>query len=509
MRARPSIGLRVVVATGFISAILLVSTAANGEPGFAPTSRMFAPTGASDATAYYNSVSCPTPTWCAASGYEQGGSGLPMVATESNGAWSVPAYLSVPAGAVSGQVGVACPAPGDCVAGGAYVTPGERTPAIAVENSGAWGPLTALSLPSGAYPTQPLATLGTPWCQSVGNCIDVGSYQIAYLEYAPFYLTESAGAWSPTVGLPPGSGEPTRAQVSCTSLGNCIVFAGDTYTETAGVWSPPKPFNPALPRGASSYEILSATCPNASTCLAVGFALYGNFGPDDQPVAATTTQTHGTWGALRVLPRPQLSPQLRGSELWSISCAPNANTCVAVGAGGNYSQLSPGYHQPISVTWSNGSWSSIDIEQLPVPKSTYRSASVLDDVSCTADNLCVAVGNHGWWAPGDSVQTLSGAYSSSIVPVRQLQRPRPPTNATVTPVTKGVIVRWSPPLDDGGSPVISYTAELSPGGARCTTLAHSCTFRGLATGRRYVATVTARTSFGTSIPERAGSVVPK
>jgi hypothetical protein len=56
---------------------------------------------------------------------------------------------------------------------------------------------------------------------------------------------------------------------------------------------------------------------------------------------------------------------------------------------------------------------------------------------------------------------------------------------------------WTPPVDDGGSPVTAYTVTASPGGAMCTTTgAASCTVAGLTNGTAYSFTVRAENEVG-------------
>ena len=84
--------------------------------------------------------------------------------------------------------------------------------------------------------------------------------------------------------------------------------------------------------------------------------------------------------------------------------------------------------------------------------------------------------------------------------------PSAPLSAGVALQSNGVQVTWSLPLDDGGSPITSYTATASPGGATCTTATTSCVIAGLGAGTTYSIAVTASNLFGSSSPSTPVSV---
>ncbi len=76
--------------------------------------------------------------------------------------------------------------------------------------------------------------------------------------------------------------------------------------------------------------------------------------------------------------------------------------------------------------------------------------------------------------------------------------PDAPTAVTATLGDGQLTVAWTPGADNG-SPITSYTATASPGGASCTTAATSCVIPGLVNGTVYAVTVTATNTNGTSV----------
>ncbi len=67
---------------------------------------------------------------------------------------------------------------------------------------------------------------------------------------------------------------------------------------------------------------------------------------------------------------------------------------------------------------------------------------------------------------------------------------------------------WSPPANDGGGPIASYTVTSAPGGKTCTaTGAVSCIVKGLANGTAYSFTVVAHNSSGDGAASAASAPV--
>jgi fibronectin type 3 domain-containing protein len=86
--------------------------------------------------------------------------------------------------------------------------------------------------------------------------------------------------------------------------------------------------------------------------------------------------------------------------------------------------------------------------------------------------------------------------------------PGAPTNLAATRGNAQVALTWQAPASNGGSPITSYTATASPGGASCTTATLGCTITGLTNGTTYSFTVTARNAVGTGPASSAVSATP-
>ena len=109
---------------------------------------------------------------------------------------------------------------------------------------------------------------------------------------------------------------------------------------------------------------------------------------------------------------------------------------------------------------------------------------------------------------GKTVTSIDAGVEHSAV--LAAAAPQSPTAVAGVPGDGLVTVSWTPPVDDGGSPVLEYAVTAIPDGAVCVTAGLSCVVSGLANGTPYTFTVTARNAVGVSPPSAPSApVTPK
>ena len=139
--------------------------------------------------------------------------------------------------------------------------------------------------------------------------------------------------------------------------------------------------------------------------------------------------------------------------------------------------------------------------------ATWGSPDTLSDTAHDASRPLTTMSTDGrriitTWEGGDGTDTLISASSGILRTV-----PDAPGVPVATPGDAQVTATWTPPTDDGGSPVTGYTVTASPGGQSCTTAATSCAIGGLVNGTSYNVTVTASNAIGTGPASAASNAV--
>lgn len=318
--------------------------------------------------------------------------GAPGVSSAAavSGVWGTARELPGMGGVEQAQIeSLSCAAPGDCAAGGFYVTDGFASPFVSDEVKGTWGRRQDI-VPWALGDDTGVDSVA---CPSAGNCTAAGTYSDLPSQDNPsvgvFVADEKDGKWGtgvPASGAPalnPDSASPlpSVSGISCPSTGNCVVVGeylidGEGFnepyllSEIGGTWQSgvEVPGIAAL-NGTVGATVTSVSCASAGNC-AVGGS-YWTTTADTQSKAFVASETNGTWqNAITV---PGTSAAVGGAAtVQAVSCA-RGGDCVAVGSDGS----------EFAVTDVNGTWNNA---------VAIAGMGGIGSLSCPANGDCVAGG---------------------------------------------------------------------------------------------------------------------
>jgi len=302
--------------------------------------------------AQVSGLACRSAGNCVAVGdYQYGKSGNPQafIAIEFHGRWARAFTPRLPANAASplsaDLEAVTCPSDGSCEAVGSYQDSAgnSQTMVLAKPPSGPWGQATEIASPPNAA-ANPDALMTGIACSAPGSCVAVGNYSVSATQFAAMGAVEVRGAWhqATQIALPRGAISSTFTaitSISCPATGQCIgvgqypVSATQSramaVTESNGRFGRAVPIT-AVPRGSSarsSTYLLGVSCQPSGLCLAVG----GGRNSAGHSVAMYMVRSAGHWhAAFLAQPRGATSGQRQLSVLYSVSCTGRFH-CSAVG----------------------------------------------------------------------------------------------------------------------------------------------------------------------------------
>jgi hypothetical protein len=186
--------------------------------------------------------------------------------------------------------------------------------------------------------------------------------------------------------------------VSCLSAKDCVAVgtkdSSSGYEPVAEQWNGKtwKTLTVKLPAGGADAQLFGVSCASGK-CVAVGdFTVKGT-----SDLGLAETWNGASWSGVKVTEPPGAS----AFALLGVSCAA-ADHCVATGW---YYRVADHQITPLAETWNGRSWTDATP---PVPAGTTRS--LLDGVSCASATRCVAVGQSGSAAAGDTASVVLTDY---------------------------------------------------------------------------------------------------
>jgi hypothetical protein len=356
-----------------------------------------------------------------------------------------------------GAVSIACPAIGDCVAGGgAEIPDAVTTPFVKEETGGRWAPAQLLPGMS-ALNASGVGGIQAVSCTAPGDCEVVGTYP-----GGSFVDSEADDVWQAASAM---SGTPTietheiqLTTLSCASNGSCL--AGGTYmdsfdtfqpllvSEVDGVWGTPIEVPGSLIRNdtedphSSGSEVVSVSCSKAGDCVAGGvYQPATNIGVQR---AFLVGEANGSWGSAFQIPGVGLN-NLNTTEVDSVSCF-GPGDCAAGGSA---------TYGPFVVSEIDGKWGRAR-EPLIKHDSNPHGIGYVAGVSCAGPESCSAAGSdggsnpqvfivnevHGVWQPADPVPGVAGGgwlYAIDCAAPEECSAGGQVVRST-TPRTEGIVV---------------------------------------------------------------------
>lgn len=341
---------------------------------------------------------------------------------------------------------------------------------------------------------------------------DVGTLS---LPSSPSGLTLAAGftSWS---GTPEIAFTGVSADVNA-ALASLTISPGSTTGVTAHIQINAQPFVSGLvyaPENGHYYQYFADTGVDFDTARAA--ALTKTYGGQSGYLATIPSSAVNDMVAERIpgasnvwfggLATNDYTPGAAVKRTWEWVDGPLAGTDIL-----KCSNLTGGCSQvagpwPLAALWASGEPNNYgDSETAAV--TNWGSVGEWNDLPQSGFGGDGYVVEYGDLAVGSSTPFTGTAAASADVSV--VGPAGPPTGVTATTHGGKATVSWTPPSNNGGRPIASYTATASGGGGSCTVAAPAtnCTIEGLTIGGNYSFTVTADNGLGSSGSSTASSPV--
>ncbi len=275
-------------------------------------------------------VSCPSAKSCIA----VGSAGRRELVERWNGAsWTWQPPPSTASGYLSA---VSCSSANACTAVGS-------------SNGSAWaGRWNGSAWKSQTISIRPGASLDGVTCPSAKVCFAVGSKSNGP-NNAVLVERWNGSAWSEQKAPSPRprSGGPHLTSVSCPTIRSCTAVGSDGYGVLVEHWNGSSWIRQTAPRSRINAVLEGASCPSTERCIAVG---ENNFARAGKALGVLVESWNGKKWSLSKAPNPAFSRGL--AALLSVSCR-SAKACVAVGAGGDFSD---NVEKLIAERWNGSRW---------------------------------------------------------------------------------------------------------------------------------------------------------
>jgi hypothetical protein len=339
---------------------------------------------------FLNTVACASASACIAAGAYINSSGAFQGLAErwTGSGWAIQPTPSLPGGAMSQLIGVACTSATGCIAVG-FSTPNHRNvvnhppqATLAERWNGSTWRVQLTPSPPGAAPSN----LNAASCVSRSACIAVGNTSNSRGTSLALAQRWNGHAWSIQPTPSPADGG-TLTGVSCLSRSSCLAVGGhgNPFNEVppgtlAERWNGSRwRIQPTPNPPGGGWWLTAVSCTSPSACTAVG----GRIQPPGKPQGTLVERWDGRrW-------RIQATPSLPGNAvklLAGVACT-SRSFCMAVG--GEFDPATGELLGTLAERWNGHTWRIVPTFK---PAPAGRNA-FLNGVSCTSATACTAVGN--------------------------------------------------------------------------------------------------------------------
>jgi hypothetical protein len=348
-------------------------------------------------------VSCPSATWCTAVGTSDASGVGGDIAETWSSTWSLDNVVVNPERKNAALNGVSCPLVNSCFAAGYYGSFAGHQEAQVQTKSGT---STWSVLPRSGEPGHTQSALVGISCVafSVILCEAVGNHTppLGVGGASAFYANSAGATYDSSVIANPGDKNGILSSVACPSgavpykcfaagqYGNRGIGYNMIQVKTQASGGAPE-LGPWSLAGAPNWSAGNAfgaaiSCTSASFCMSVGRLEGGGF--DSQPVGLLYNgSTWSLMGATVPAGGAPINTRFQGVSCAVSTTTPTRTVCNAVGSTKN----SLGQIVALAERWDSvaRTWTVL---ATPMPAGT--TTSVLNGVSCSAVDTCVAVGSY-------------------------------------------------------------------------------------------------------------------